>query len=59
MNELKITVYVKPQVGAEIIGIKEDLANYLERYGDVTRVAVEKAEYRQERFKSVKGVSVQ
>lgn len=45
MPNLKITIHLevdfKTSPDAEIIGIKEDFANYCERFGDVRMVEVE------------------
>ena len=46
MQKLKITIHlevddIKTNPDAEIIGIKEDFANYCEKFGDVREVEVE------------------
>ena len=38
---IKITIIVQPETGDEILGIKEDFANYCERFGDIVKVDVE------------------
>ena len=42
MNEIKITIHVKLTPDTEIIGVKEDFANYCEKYGDIVNVKVER-----------------
>ena len=39
MDNIKIIIYLETE--DDIIGIKEDFANYCERYGDVKRIEVE------------------
>jgi hypothetical protein len=38
MEKIKIIIYL--ETDEDIIGIKEDFANYCERYGDVKRIEV-------------------
>lgn len=42
MEKIKITIHLETE--DEIIGIKEDLAYYCEKYGDVKRIEVEDGE---------------
>ena len=51
-ENIKIIIHIKPEPGAEIIGIKEDFATYCEKFGDVVKVEVEAEpkNYEQMRF---------
>lgn len=51
-GNIKIIIHIKPEPGAEIIGIKEDFATYCEKFGDVVKVDVEGPieNYEQRRF---------
>lgn len=40
-GNIKIIIHIKPEPGAETIGIKEDFATYCEKFGDVVKVEVE------------------
>jgi hypothetical protein len=42
-----ISFIIDAEPGAEIIGIKEDLATHCERFGDVKNVSVELVEHEQ------------
>lgn len=51
-GNIKIIIHIKPEPGAETIGIKEDFATYCEKFGDVVKFEVEEPieNYEQMRF---------
>ena len=47
---LKILVYIDNQKNSDIIGIKEDIAAYCEKFSDVAFVDVKKVQQKPEKY---------